>query len=194
MIRICGKQEFPSHIDVVKQLINQDMVDGLDLTSDSSFPAICEACIYGKQHRDSFPKKASTRAPQILWLVHSDIHGPLKVVTPWGFKYWVTFIDDKSHFVCIYLMKTKDQALGTFRQYKALVENQTRQTIKILWDDKGGKYTSREFDALTASSSIFRQRTAPVGLYRNVKNIWLGSSSRNNKSKEVKLNIYLHFL
>ena len=53
-------------IDAVKQLINQDMVDGLDLTSDSPFPAICEACIRGKQHRDSFPKKASTRASQIL--------------------------------------------------------------------------------------------------------------------------------
>ena len=46
-------------IDVVKQLINQDMVDGLDLISDSSFPAICKACIHGKQHRDSFLKKAS---------------------------------------------------------------------------------------------------------------------------------------
>ena len=40
-------------IDAVKQLINQDMVDGLDLTSDSPFPAICEACIHGKQHRSS---------------------------------------------------------------------------------------------------------------------------------------------
>ena len=38
-------------IDVVRQLINQDMVDGLDLTSDSLFPAICKACIHGKQHR-----------------------------------------------------------------------------------------------------------------------------------------------
>ena len=94
-------------IDVVKQLINQDMVDGLDLTSDSPFPTICEACIHGKQHRDTFPKEASTRASQILQLVHSDVHGPLKVVTPWGFKYWITFIDNKSCFVCIYLMKTK---------------------------------------------------------------------------------------
>ena len=77
-------------IDAVKQLINQDMVDVLDLTSYSPFPAICEAYIHGKQHRDSFPKKASTRASQILQLVHSDIHGPLKVATPQGFKYWIT--------------------------------------------------------------------------------------------------------
>ena len=44
-------------IDAVKQLINQDMVDGLDLTSDSPFPAICQACIHGKQHRDSFQRR-----------------------------------------------------------------------------------------------------------------------------------------
>ena len=108
------------------------MVDGLDLTSDSPFPAICKTCIQGKQHRDPFLKKASTRASQILQLVHSDIHGPRKVAMPQGFKYWITFIDDKSCFVCIYLMKTKDQALDTFRQYKALVENQTGKTIKTL--------------------------------------------------------------
>ena len=64
-------------------------------------------------------------------------------------------------------MKTKDQALDTFRQYKALVENQTGKTIKTLRDDKGGKYTSKEFDALTASSGIFRQRTAPAAPQQN---------------------------
>ena len=133
-------------IDVVKQLIHQDMVDGLDLTSDTPFLAICKACIHGKQHRDSFPKKPSTRASQILQLIHSDVHGPLKVATPQGFKYWITFIDDKSSFVCIYLMKAKDQALEAFWQYKALVENQTGKTIKTLRDDKGGEYTSKEFD------------------------------------------------
>ena len=57
-------------------------------------------------------------------------------------------------------MKTKGQALDTFKQYKALVENQTGKTIKTLQDNKGGEYTSKEFDALTASSGIFRQRTA----------------------------------
>ena len=62
----------------------------------------------GKQHRDSVPKKASTRASQILQLVHSDVHGPLKVDTPWGFKYWITYIDDKSHF-----MSHENQEPGT---------------------------------------------------------------------------------
>src|SRR3979490_2063879 len=138
------------------------MVEGMDITSDTPFPTICEAYIHGKQHREPFPKKASSRATQLLQLVHSDIHGPLKVPTPQGFKYWITFIDDKSRHMCIYLMKTKGQALDAFKQYKALVENQTGKTIKTLRDDKGGEYSSKEFGSLTTSSGIFRQKTAPA--------------------------------
>ena len=51
-------------------------------------------------------------------------------------------------------MKTKDQALDTFKQYKALVENQTGKTIKTLRDDKGGEYTSKEFDTLDRKSVV----------------------------------------
>jgi transposase InsO family protein len=173
-------------IDAVKQLITQDMVDGLDITSDTPFPAICEACIHGKQHREPFPKKASTRASQILQLVHSDVHGPLKVATHQGFKYWITFIDDKSRFVSIYLIRTKDQAINAFRQYKALVENQTGKTIKTLRDDKGGEYTSKEFDLLTASSGIFRQRTAPATPQQN------GVAERFNRTLEEGIIAMLH--
>ena len=95
-------------IDAIKQLLMQHMIEGIDITSDNTLPKICEACIYGKQHCDSFPKKATFRANHILELIHSDVHGPLKVLTVQGFRYWITFIDDKSHFVNLYLMKTKD--------------------------------------------------------------------------------------
>ena len=44
-------------IDAVKWLINQDMVDGLDLTSDTAFPAICEDCIHGKKTQRLIPKE-----------------------------------------------------------------------------------------------------------------------------------------
>ena len=50
--------------------------------------------MYGKHHRDPFPTDGSSRATQILELVHSDVNGPMKTRTHGGTKYFVTFIDD----------------------------------------------------------------------------------------------------
>ena len=51
----------------------------------------------------TYRKQQFPSQPQIPRLVHSDVHGPLKMATPQGFKYWITFIDNKSCFICIYL-------------------------------------------------------------------------------------------
>ena len=75
-------------------------------------------------HPDPFPS-SSTRATRPLQLVHSDVHGPVKVSTHQGYCYWVSFIDDFSCFKAVYLLKCKSET----------------------FDDKGGEYMSREFEA-----------------------------------------------
>ena len=39
-------------------------------------------------------------------LVHSDVWGPCPVMSPTGFKYFVTFVDDFSCVTWFYLMKS----------------------------------------------------------------------------------------
>ena len=173
-------------INGVKRLISSNLVDGLVLTSNTPFPPLCQSCIHGKQHREPFPQKSFTRATEVLGLIHSDVHGPLPVQTPQGHRYWITFIDDKSHFVHVYLMKTKDMALTAFKQYKALVENQTGLKIKALRDDKGGEYSSNDFASLTSTSGIFRQHTAPGTPQQN------GVAERFNRTMEERIISMLH--
>jgi predicted trehalose synthase len=54
----------------------------------------------GKQHRFPFPKQASHCATRLLERIHSDLH-EVSVLTTSGYRYWLTFIDDLSHFGCI---------------------------------------------------------------------------------------------
>ena len=173
-------------IDGVKRLITKDLVTGMELTSDTPFPKICEPCIHGKQHRDPFPHKTSSRATKVLQLVHSDVHGPLKVQTAQGYRYWITFIDDKSRFASVWLLRTKDAAITAFKEFKAYAENQTGQQIKALRDDKGGEYSSHEFASLTALSGIFRQKTAPGTPQQN------GVAERFNRTLEEGIIAMLH--
>ena len=83
----------------------------------------CNFCLFGKQHRVSF-NIPSTRKPNVLDLVYSDVCGPIDVKTLGGNKYLVTFIDDASQKVWAYVLKTKDQVFKHFKKFHAVVERE----------------------------------------------------------------------
>jgi hypothetical protein len=52
-------------------------------------------------------------------------------------RYFITFIDDYSRFTYVYLLRTKDEAFGKFKEFKKMVENQKKRQIKVLRSDRG---------------------------------------------------------
>lgn len=60
-----------------------------------------------------------------------------------GHIYYVTFINDHSRKTWVYLMKSKDEVLIKFQEFKDEIENLTKRRIKILRSDNGGEYTSK---------------------------------------------------
>lgn len=60
---------------------------------------------------------------------HSTIYppicgGPLRVQSRGGSRYFMTIIDDYSRKLLITILKGKDQAFTTFKEWKTRVENQ----------------------------------------------------------------------
>ena len=55
-------------------------------------------------------------------MIHSDLCGPMSVVSLRGFEYYVTFIDDHSRKIWIYFLKSKksEEVLQRFQEFKAL--------------------------------------------------------------------------
>ena len=86
----------------------------------------------------SFPSGAK-RANKILELVHSDVLGPVLVPSLSKSVYYVSFIDDFSRSTWIYLLRKKPEVFDRFKEFKALVENQTEKKIKVLRIDNGGE-------------------------------------------------------
>ncbi|KAG6469652.1 hypothetical protein ZIOFF_070582 [Zingiber officinale] len=60
--------------------------------------ATCEGCVYGKQHRLSFPN-TSWRAKAPLELVHADICGPTQTPTIGNRRYFLLFVDDYTRMI-----------------------------------------------------------------------------------------------
>uniref|UniRef100_A0A2N9EW40 Integrase catalytic domain-containing protein n=1 Tax=Fagus sylvatica TaxID=28930 RepID=A0A2N9EW40_FAGSY len=120
----------------------------------------CDYCLFGKQHRVSF-RRSSTRKSNVLDLVYSDVCGPIEVESLGGNRYFVTFIDDASRKVWVYVLKTKDQVFQLFKKFHAMVEREKGKSLKCLRTDNGGEYTSNEFENYCSEYGIRHEKTVP---------------------------------
>ena len=92
----------------------------------------------------------------ILDYVHSDVWGPTKEPSIGGSRYFVTFVDDFSKKVWVYLLKHKSEVFAKFRIWKAEVENQTGRKIKYLRYDNGTEYTDKKFTQFCGENGVQR--------------------------------------
>ena len=58
----------------------------------------CESCQLGKHTCVPFPKRLDQRTKSPFNLVHTDVWGPSRTKSTFGFWYFVTFIDDYSRY------------------------------------------------------------------------------------------------
>lgn len=127
----------------------------------------CEVCLNGKQTRQPFGSTDNQRSSRVLELVHSDVSGPFTPGTYDCKKYFVTFIDDFSHFTVVYLLRSKDEVLECFEQYSAKVTAHFGLKIARIRCDNGGEYTSKAFRMLCRKEGITLEYTAPCTLEQN---------------------------
>jgi transposase InsO family protein len=78
-----------------------------------------------------------------LELIHTDICGPFHTATRNGHTYFISFIDDYTHYGYIFLIKEKAQTLDMLKSFKAEVELQLNKRIKQVRSDRGGEYYGR---------------------------------------------------
>jgi hypothetical protein len=83
---------------------------------------VCKGCAQGKNIKNPFPKSDS-KTKGILELIHSNICGPMPSTSLSGHVYYVSFIDDYSRKTWVYFLKSKDEVLRKFKEFKALIEN-----------------------------------------------------------------------
>uniref|UniRef100_A0AAV1V8E2 Integrase catalytic domain-containing protein n=1 Tax=Peronospora matthiolae TaxID=2874970 RepID=A0AAV1V8E2_9STRA len=78
-----------------------------------------------------------------------------------GKRYFVTFIDDKSRYCVVYLLKSKSEVAAKFMEYAAMVETQTGKRAKYLQIDNGGDYKSDKLARFCAERVIQQSFTHP---------------------------------
>ena len=146
-------------------MINKKLVKGLpDITVNKE---TCVSCLLGKQTRQPFPKETSYRAVKPLELIHGDLCGPITPPTPAHKRYILVLIDDYSRYMWTVLLNEKSEALEKFKKFKTLAEQETKTAIQTLRTDRGGEFTSRDFQNYCDTHGIRRHLTAPYSPQQN---------------------------
>ena len=90
--------------------MNEGVLSALDFTDFET----CMDDIKGKQTNKS--KKGATRSEHLLGLIHTDICClDMDGSNP---RYFITFIDDFSRYMYLYMSHSKDEVLEAFKVFK----------------------------------------------------------------------------
>ena len=99
--------------------------------------------------------RVNKRASAPFELVHSDVWGPCPVMSPIGFKYFVTFVDNFSPVTWLYLMKSRSELFSHFITFCAKIQTQLHVSIQTLRSDNAKEYLSKHFQSFMLNMGFF---------------------------------------
>ena len=102
---------------VVQQVLHRHK---LPFAQESNKTKVCDACQQGKSHQLPYPKSFSLSSHPFD-LVFSDVWGPAPSSVSRQ-NYYVSFIDDHTKFVWLYLLHHKSKVFQCFHDFQNLVE------------------------------------------------------------------------
>ncbi|KAE8741645.1 hypothetical protein FOCC_FOCC012848 [Frankliniella occidentalis] len=117
-----------------------DMCEGVELeVSEKQLRKKCEICVMAKQPRSAHIM-SRTRELEPLRLIHTDVCGPLTPQTYDNKRYFVTFIDDCTHFCVLFLIEKKSDVFSKLRQFVMEAENYWNKKVYKIRCDNGGEF------------------------------------------------------
>ena len=78
-----------------------------------------------------------------------------------GVEYFLTLLDDKTHYMWVYPLKTKDEVFQRIKEWQAEVENSTGRKLKTPRTDNGGEYVSNALEDHLKTCGIRYELTIP---------------------------------
>jgi transposase InsO family protein len=111
-------------------------------------------------HLDIPKPRISKPAKHFSDEVHSDMWGATPVATCQGHRYFVTFTDDATRFTIVYLLRTTDEVLETYKSFETWALTQKHcKAINVPRSDRRGEYLSGAFDNYLAMVGTARKLT-----------------------------------
>jgi hypothetical protein len=121
----------------------QNQIEEMNLIDQKSIE-ICESCMIDRQKRN-VNKTSRISASKFLEIVHSDLRNSLSR-TRSEHVYYIIFRDDWSNVIWIYLLRIKNQAFETFKNFQINIERSVDECkIIIFRRNNANEYIDQKF-------------------------------------------------
>jgi histone deacetylase 1/2 len=146
-------------------------VCNLEFSSTKQPVSTCEACQLGKHVR--LPFTSSTSVSYVPFqIVHADVWtSPTPSFS--GFKYYLVLIDDFSHYVWTFPLRSKSDVLQCLLHFHAYITTQFQLPLIAFQTDNGKEFDNHTFRTHLASSGVALRLSCPY------------TSSQNGKAKRI---------
>ncbi|KAD6118983.1 hypothetical protein E3N88_10254 [Mikania micrantha] len=176
----------------LNSLAKGDHVIGLPSKEFSSIEK-CIACAKGKHHKRPHQPELFNSISSILQLIHTDLFGPVNVMSIEKKSYCLVITDDYSRFTWVFFLDKKDKTLEILKKFITLIENQKNLEMKVIRTDNGTEFRNQTLVDFCDEKGIARQYSATRTPQQNGvaerRNITLIEAARTMLS-ELKIPIF----
>jgi hypothetical protein len=131
-------------------LLKNQLVSSLSCNLNTK--TLCHACQLGKHTKLPFSDSVSFSV-HVFDLVHSDVWTS-PIVSFTGYKYYVLFLDDYSHYCWVYPLRHKSEVFDKFCNFHQLIDTQFGTKLKNFQCDGGTEYLNNKFRTFFESLGI----------------------------------------
>ncbi|MBW0530767.1 hypothetical protein O181_070482 [Austropuccinia psidii MF-1] len=120
----------------------------------------CDVCARGKMMLKPFNSHFD-KVERELDCLHLDLVGPISPPSVSGYRYFLTILDQHTSFKFTRFLKHKSDALKEFIAVKNLIETTQGARIRKIVSDRGGEFSSSEFQRLAYESGFVHVTSPP---------------------------------
>lgn len=129
-----------------------------NIKSNNNICTVCQTAKFANLPFNNL-KKHKDLVNRPLMRIHSDVCGPISPGAINFRQYFVTFIDEYTHYCVAYLIRNKSEVFSCFQSFVNKAEAQHATRVSKLYCDNGGEYLSNQMKEYCNQKGIMYHTT-----------------------------------
>ncbi|GJU52471.1 putative ribonuclease H-like domain-containing protein [Tanacetum coccineum] len=144
----------------INDLARKDLVRGLPRLKFEK-DHLCSACQLGKSKKYSHKPKSENTNMEVLYTLHMDLCGPMRVQSINGKKYILVIVDDYSRFTWVKFLRSKDETPEFVINFLKQIQVGLNKTVRYIRTDNGTEFVNQVMSKYYEGVGIFHQKSVP---------------------------------
>nr|GFA75708.1 reverse transcriptase domain-containing protein [Tanacetum cinerariifolium] len=144
----------------INDLARKDLVRGLPRLKFKK-DHLCSACQLGKIKKHTHKPEAKNTNLEVLYTLHMELCGPMRVQTINGKKYILVIVDDYSRFTWVKFLRSKDETPDVMIKFITQIQVGLNKTVRYVHTDNGTEFVNHTMTEYYEHIGIFYQKTVP---------------------------------